>query len=198
MKLENAFTVAAPANRVWETLLDLEQVARCLPGATLNSAGTDRNYTGELRVRLGPMSVTYRGTAQLTEIDTKAQTVILLIDGKETRGHGSASATITNRIIADGDATTVLVETDLVVTGRPAQFGRGIMQDVASATLAEFSRCLSEMISSTDTPQASSGAGNDTGGDRIRELRAPSFLAILRRLVRQRLSRVVGRSRESD
>jgi carbon monoxide dehydrogenase subunit G len=145
LKLENEFVVDAPLDRTWQTLLDLERVGGCLPGATIEPAG-DGSYKGAMKVKLGPVSMNYAGTARLESVDEAAHTAVFAVQGKETRGQGSASATIRNRVVPEGASTRVFVETELSVTGRPAQFGRGIMQDVAASMLGDFSRRLSALM----------------------------------------------------
>jgi carbon monoxide dehydrogenase subunit G len=147
LKLENTFVVTAPIEPTWRCLLDLPGVAGCLPGATIEPGDEEATFQGSMRVRLGPVTMDYRGVARIAELDEASRTTVLTVQGRETRGQGSASATITNRLAEEDGGTRVTVETELSVTGRPAQFGRGIMQDVASSMLAEFARCLSEKIS---------------------------------------------------
>jgi carbon monoxide dehydrogenase subunit G len=146
MKLENEFVVSAPIEPTWKTLLDLERVAGCLPGATIEPAEEPGTYQGAMRVKLGPVTMNYKGTARLESVDEPTHTAVFAVQGKETRGQGSASATIRNHLVDENGATRVLVETELSVTGRPAQFGRGIMQDVAASMLGDFSKRLSELM----------------------------------------------------
>ncbi len=150
LKLENEFTVSAPVEPTWTTLLDLERVAGCLPGATIEAAEEPGRYRGSMRVKLGPVSMNYKGTARVDSIDESTHTAVFVVEGKETHGQGSASATIRNHLVDESGATHVLVETELSVTGRPAQFGRGIMQDVAASMLDDFSKRLSEMMALGD------------------------------------------------
>jgi carbon monoxide dehydrogenase subunit G len=146
LKLENEFVVSARVEPTWRTLLDLERVAGCLPGATIQPAEEPDTYAGSMRVKLGPVSLNYKGTAKVESVDEAAHTAVFAVQGRETRGQGSATATIRNRLVDEGDATRVLVETELSVTGRPAQFGRGIMQDVAASMLGDFAACLSQLM----------------------------------------------------
>ena len=146
LTFENEFVVAATVEPTWRTLLDLARVARCLPGATIEPASEDGTYNGSMRVKVGPVTMDYKGVARVTEMDEAAHVAVFNVQGKEVRGQGSASATIRNTLIAEGDSTRVLVETELSVTGRPAQFGRGIMQDVAGSMLGDFAKSLSEMM----------------------------------------------------
>ena len=165
LKLENEFVVAAPIEPTWKTLLDLERVAGCLPGATIEPADEPGRYTGSMRVRLGPVSMNYNGTAQVESIDESTHTAVFAVQGKETRGQGSASATIRNHLVEENGSTRVLVETELSVTGRPAQFGRGIMQDVAASMLGDFSKRLSEMMASADPGDPAAAVTASTNGD---------------------------------
>lgn len=107
-----------------------------------------------MRVKVGPVSMNYAGTARLEAVDESTHTAVFAVQGRETRGQGSASATIRNRLLPEGGATRVVVETELSVTGRPAQFGRGIMQDVAASMLNDFSRRLSALMTASAEPGA--------------------------------------------
>jgi uncharacterized protein len=147
LTLENEFVVSAPIEPTWKLLLDLERVAGCLPGATVEPSDEEGTLLGTMRVKLGPVTMDYRGTAKLEEVDDAAKTAVVAVTGKETRGQGSATARFRNSATEEGASTRVRVETQLNVTGRPAQFGRGIMQDVAAKMLADFAQCLSERLS---------------------------------------------------
>jgi carbon monoxide dehydrogenase subunit G len=146
LTFQNEFVVAAPPDPTWQILLDLERVAGCLPGATIEPASEEGTYNGSIRVKVGPVTMDYKGVARVVELDEAAHVAVFKVEGKELRGQGTATATIRNRLIAEGESTRVFVETDLSVTGRPAQFGRGIMQDVAGSMLSDFAKSLSEMI----------------------------------------------------
>jgi carbon monoxide dehydrogenase subunit G len=153
LTLENEFVVEAGLETTWETLLDLNRVAACLPGASIEPADDDGSYEGRMTVKLGPVSLVYQGTAVLTEVDEAGRVAAFSLKGREVRGQGTASATIRNSLVAEGASTRVRVETELSVTGRPAQFGRGIMQDVAGRMLADFARCLSREITAPDAAE---------------------------------------------
>ena len=146
MKLTNEFTVAADPDTVWRTLLDMEGVAGCLPGATIQATGEENTYEGSMRVKIGPMAVAYRGTATLTEVDDEARRAVISLRAREDKGQGTAMATITNAVQpADGGAR-VTAETDLHITGAQARFGRGVMEDVAGRVLEEFSTRLERQL----------------------------------------------------
>jgi carbon monoxide dehydrogenase subunit G len=158
LKLENTFVVAAPVEPTWRSLLDLPSVARCLPGATIEPGEDEATYSGTMRVKLGPVTMDYRGVARIASTDEAARTTVLSVEGRETRGQGSVTATITNRLAPEDGGTRVIVETELSVTGRPAQFGRGLMQDVAASMLGDFARCLSERLAGQEADGASAPA----------------------------------------
>lgn len=163
MKLENDFLVDAPLDETWATLLDIQRVARCLPGATLESDGGDGVYRGSMQVRLGPMTLAYKGTARMAEVEEDAHNATIEVRAKELKGQGTASARIRNRLEPGaGGATHVTVETDLNITGRPAQFGRGIMEDVAGNMLGEFAKRLEKEVLEARAP--SSGASEPAPG----------------------------------
>jgi carbon monoxide dehydrogenase subunit G len=146
MKLTNAFTVAADPEIVWRTLLDMEGVAGCLPGATIEATDEENTYEGSMRVKIGPMTVSYRGTATLAEVDDEARRAVISLRAREAKGQGTAMATITNAVEpADGGAR-VTAETDLHITGPQARFGRGVMEDVAGRVLEEFSSRLERQL----------------------------------------------------
>jgi uncharacterized protein len=145
MRIENEFTVNAPVQQAWEAMLDLERVAPCLPGADIEEAAGEE-YQGTMAVSLGPISARYRGTVRTEETDEENHRAVFRADGKETRGQGTASATITSTLHEENGATRVYVETDVEVTGRVAQFGRGIMQDVAEELMDRFSTCVEQEI----------------------------------------------------
>jgi carbon monoxide dehydrogenase subunit G len=147
MKLQNDFLVDAPLDETWATLLDIQRVAQCLPGATLESDGGDGVYRGSMQVRLGPMTLAYKGTARMAEVEEDAHSATIEVKAKELKGQGTAAARIRNRLEPGaGGATHVTVETDLNITGRPAQFGRGIMEDVAGKMLGDFAKRLESEV----------------------------------------------------
>jgi len=147
MKLENEFTVDVPVEDVWDVLLDLERITPCLPGASLTEETGEREYEGAMKVKLGPVTQQYKGTVQIQEADESAHRAVLKADGKDARGQGTASATITSTLHDEGEGSTrVMVETDMQITGRAAQFGQGIQQQVSEKLLSRFADCLEEEI----------------------------------------------------
>lgn len=145
MKLENRFTVPVPVEEAWKVLLDVERVAPCMPGATLTKFEGD-HFEGTVKVKVGPINLTYGGKASFVSKDDATHVAVIDGSGKETRGTGTAKALITCRLIGKGDTTEVEVDTELNVTGKPAQFGRGVLADVSGKLVDQFAACLSEEI----------------------------------------------------
>jgi len=145
MELEHSFTVPVPEERAWDVLLDVERVAPCMPGASLDSVNGDE-IKGRIKVKVGPISMTYAGTAKFTERDPAAHVITLEASGKETRGAGTASAKVRSMLEGKGDETHVVVHTSLNVTGKPAQFGRGVMTEVGGKLIGIFADNLAAML----------------------------------------------------
>lgn len=160
MELDHEFTVPVPVDQAWSALLDVERVALCMPGATLDSIdGTD--YRGRLKVRLGAMTITYRGTAKIVEADADARTLTIEASGKEARGSGTAAATIRARMSETDGTTRVTVHTELNVTGRPAQFGRNILAEVGARLVGRFAKALAAELA--ENPVSKETAPESTG-----------------------------------
>src|SRR3954447_15726412 len=154
MKLEHDFTVPAPVDEAWKVLLDVERVAPCMPGATLLTVDGDE-FTGTVKVKVGPIQVTYKGQAKFASLDEPTHRAVIEASGKEARGSGTAAATVTAVLVdAGGSTTNVKVETELDVTGKPAQFGRGVMAEVAAKLIGQFSACLADELASPAGPPA--------------------------------------------
>jgi carbon monoxide dehydrogenase subunit G len=151
VELNNEFRVAVPAAKTWEVLTDVERVAPCLPGATLLSVNGDE-FTGAVKVKVGPITVSYKGEAAFVEKDAAAQRVVLKANGKETRGNGNAAAVVTAQLKDEGDSTSVVITTDLTISGKAAQFGRGVLGDVAGNLIAQFAKALeADMLGGSST-----------------------------------------------
>ena len=164
MEMDHSFTVPVPPDRAWDVLLDVERIAPCMPGATVDEFDGEV-VTGRIKVKVGPVSLTYRGTAKFTERDPDAKAILLDASGKETRGAGTASATVRASLEPEsgGQATKVSMHTTMNVTGRPAQFGRGVMVEVGGKLVEQFARNLSELITGGGAADGASGAAS--GGD---------------------------------
>jgi carbon monoxide dehydrogenase subunit G len=153
VKLEHEFEVEAPVETVWAMLSDLERVAPCLPGGEVTEKLGDGHYKASVKVKLGPVSLVYRGEIELTDLDESDRRSVMRAKANEARGQGTASATITTRLHPNGGRTRAEVETDLHVTGRVAQMGRGIVQDASNRLMGQFAECLSQRAAA-DAPAA--------------------------------------------
>ena len=160
MELTNDFVVAVPVEHAWEVLTDVERIAPCLPGDELQEVEGDE-YRGIVKVKVGPITASYRGTARFEEKDPVAHRGVLRAEGRETRGQGNASATITAVLSPSGDGTKVEVVTDLAITGKVAQFGRGVLADVSGKLLAQFVHNLETMVLAPDASPAESEAAQE-------------------------------------
>jgi uncharacterized protein len=157
VELNNEFRVAVPAAKTWEVLTDVERVAPCLPGATLLSVDGDE-FTGAVKVKVGPITVSYKGEAAFQEKDAAAHRVVLKASGKETRGNGNAAAIVTAQLKDEGDATGVVITTDLTISGKAAQFGRGVLSDVANNLIGQFAKSLEASVLGNSAPAAATAA----------------------------------------
>jgi len=177
VELDNNFTVTAPIDQAWDVLLDVEKVARCLPGATLEGSEDGNVYAGHVKLKVGPIVVTYKGTAQFLEIDADHHRAVIDASGKEARGSGTAKAVVTTELRDGGDHTEVFVKTELNITGRPAQFGRSVIADVAARLTDQFAKNLAAELEApapppaaeTTPPEESEGgaATNGSGGGAV-------------------------------
>jgi carbon monoxide dehydrogenase subunit G len=145
MQLEHQLSIPAPIDVVWPAVLDPERVAPCVPGATLTGVEGD-SFTGTVKIKVGPITLLYKGTGEFTEQDEQARRAVLKASAKDTRGNGTVNATVTLTLSAEGDHTSGVVATDLSITGKPAQFGRGLIADVGGKIIEQFTACLSEKL----------------------------------------------------
>ena len=147
MDLTHRFTVPTSVDETWAHFQDIASVAECFPGATVTSAEGD-SFSGSVKVKLGPIALVYNGSGTFVEKDEEAHRFVVDAKGKDKRGNGTAGAKVTLQMVsADGGATDVEVVTDLSITGKPAQFGRGVMQDVSDKLLGQFVACLEQRLS---------------------------------------------------
>jgi len=190
MKFENHFLVEMPPDRLFAVLQDFEQIAPCLPGAVITGKVDARTYNGNVTVSLGPITVTYRGTAQLLDANAALRQLTLRCQGRETRGPGSATATITVDLSPQGEmGASAIIRSDVTVTGKVAQFGVSLMHDVADQILEQFTRCLESRLATHagNGPQQESVPSSSHAGH--------SRLGILGLIVKVLWSRLRGRMR---
>ena len=171
IELDNSFTVPVPPEQAWDVLLDVERIAPCMPGASVTSVDGDQ-VEGQVKVKLGPLSLTYKGTAKFTDKDQANHKIVIEATGKETRGAGTASANV-QATLTPGEAagsTLVAIHTSLNVTGRPAQFGRSLLPEVSGKLIAQFASNLEALISAdsataeaADTPEGTGTAEESYG-----------------------------------
>ncbi len=162
MNLENHFAVAVPPEQLFPLLRELERIAPCLPGAAITERVDADTYRGTVTVKVGPITVAYQGTARVVEVDPVASRLVMRCEGRETRGAGSAAATITLELSpteAGGSAGTI--RSEVAISGRVAQFGRGVMQDIADRLLGEFARCVETTVSAAATPAPAPAPAGD-------------------------------------
>ena len=172
IELDNSFTVPVPPEQAWDVLLDVERIAPCMPGASVTSVEGDQ-IEGQVKVKLGPLSLTYKGTAKFTDKDQDNHKLAIEATGKETRGAGTASANVQATLTPGDEAgsTLVAIHTSLNVTGRPAQFGRSLLPEVSGKLIAQFASNLEAMIGAdspaaeaTDAPEGT-GTADDSSGE---------------------------------
>ena len=165
IELDNSFTVPVPPEKAWDVLLDVERIAPCMPGASVLSISDDGNeIEGQVKVKLGPLSLTYKGTAKFTDKDQANNTLAIEASGKETRGAGTASANVQAVLKPADEGTLVSIHTSLNVTGRPAQFGRSLLPEVSGKLIAQFASNLEALIASDNAATAEETAIPESDG----------------------------------
>ncbi|MFL5871356.1 MAG: SRPBCC family protein [Solirubrobacterales bacterium] len=193
MKLEHSFEVNAPIDRVWETMIDVERVAPCLPGAEITEAQAGGTYAGTFTVKLGPTTAAYAGKLELTQVDEAAHRVEMHASGRDKRGQGSANATISSSMETADGGTKVDVATDFTLTGRLARFGRGgMIEDVSNRLVGDFVNCLKSTIEppeATDAPAAPPPTSQPVRGGSL-------FLSVLWARIKRFFARLFGRGGE--
>ncbi|WP_113717730.1 SRPBCC family protein [Arthrobacter dokdonensis] len=179
MELKHHFSVPSPLADTWHAFNQLEEIAPCFPGAVLTSVEGD-TFTGTVKVKLGPIAMVYSGKGEFTTRDEATHTVVIEAQGKDKRGNGTAGATVTAVLAADGGGTTVDVSTDMNVTGKPAQFGRGVIQDISDKLLEQFVQCVIDKVGQpveeppVDVPPEEARMGSETQETGIRQAQPPA------------------------
>ncbi|MDN5789985.1 MAG: SRPBCC family protein [Micrococcales bacterium] len=161
MDLTHTFTVPTAVDDAWDLFMDLEAVGNCFPGATVTEVSDD-GFAGSVKVKLGPISLVYTGSGSFVERDDAAHRAVIEAKGKDKRGNGTAGANVVLELTPDGEGTRADVVTDLSVTGKPAQFGRGVMQDVSDKLLQAFIACVEQQLTSTSAEAAPEPASAET------------------------------------
>ena len=167
MLIKNEFEVAAPVEKVWDFFGDIPQVAACLPGTELTEDLGDDRYQGRVAIRMGPVRLSFGGTAQITERDEAAYRIVVDASGSEARGRGQASMVVTATLARAGRGTKVAVAQDLQLAGAAAQYGRGMITDVSSVLMRDFSRNLQNRIDAPgrgESPQTAAAAAGSASG----------------------------------
>jgi uncharacterized protein len=193
MKLHNELRLDVELAQAWSALLDVPRVARALPGATVEGDAGPDGYRGRMRVKLGPAGAEYAGLARLEDVDDDEHRVSYRVHGREIHGQGEAEAVIRVAAHADGAATRVRVETELAVSGRQAQLGRGLMEDVAACVLAEFAARLQDALTGAPAAADDGSEALDAGRVVLRPLLQRAAFALGGLLAGLALGRVVWR-----
>ena len=163
MQLENSFTVGAPPDRVFAYLLDVNKIVGCVPGAELSEVVDQTTFKGKVKIKVGPITVAYNGTARIADRDDANHSATLEADGRETTGPGSARAKAHMTVQAEGEGSVVKIVTDYSVAGRVAQFGRGVMEDVSRRIVTDMAACIKANVEAAE-PGAVAGASNGEPG----------------------------------
>ncbi len=195
MQIENSFAVKAEPDRVYEFLLDVNNVVSCVPGAELSEVVDPNTFKGKVRIKVGPVTVNYNGTARITSRDADTRTATLEAEGRETTGSGTAQATTIMAVAADGEASMVTLTTDFTVVGRIAQFGRGIMEDVSRHLVGQAAECIQSKLEGPPPSAAPAAEASSTGSNSSSSAPAPApasldALALGRAVARERISRM--------
>ena len=187
MRIENDMHVAASIDEAWALLTNIPAIAPCLPGAELTGHEGD-TYEGTMKVKVGPVTAEYAGSATVLEMDEANRTVKLTASGRDKRGAGNASAEIEATMVEVDGGTTVSIGTDLKVSGKVAQFGRGVMADVSKKLLGQFAECIESKLQAGDeADEAADGAGGTSGSgsrdDEVLDLLDVAGGAVAKRVV---------------
>ena len=173
MNIQDEFRVDVPVEEAWRVLLDVERIAPCMPGAQLQEVEGDE-FRGIVKVKVGPITAQYKGAARLAEVDDANHRAVIRAEGRDTRGQGNASATVTATLEPDGEGTRVRIDSDVTITGKVAQFGRGVIADVSSKLLAQFVGNLErDVLSGSDAAPAAATAAAPAAPGAARTIDAP-------------------------
>jgi uncharacterized protein len=207
MQLENSFPVSAPPDQVFSYLLDINKVVGCVPGAELTEVVDQSTFKGKVKVKVGPITVAYSGTARISERNDAERVATLSAEGRETTGPGSARATAQMRVQSADQGSVVTITTDYHVAGRVAQFGRGVMEDVSKRLVGEMARCIQANVEADEpaggdvaagVAQSSSSSSPSSGppaaGRQMATAKPVSAFSLFWHLIKVRLARLFGRA----
>jgi uncharacterized protein len=184
VKLENSFTVDAPAEAAWDLLMDVPRIVPCMPGASLDEVVDDSHWKATMQVKLGPIGLTFATDVERTEADEAARRVVLKANARDVRNRGRAEATIESSLAPANGATRIDLLTDLALTGTVAQFGRGLIQDISSQLVTSFAKCLEAQLAATPEEAAAATAA---------QARPVGGLSLFFAAIGRKLSRLFGR-----
>jgi len=204
MQLENSFPVSAPPDQVFSYLLDINKVVGCVPGAELTEVVDQSTFKGKVKVKVGPITVAYSGTARISERNDAERVATLSAEGRETTGPGSARATAQMRVQSADQGSVVTITTDYHVAGRVAQFGRGVMEDVSKRLVGEMARCIQANVEADEPAEddvaaavarsTSTPSGPAAPSRPIATAKPVSAFALFWHLIKVRLARLFGRA----
>ena len=200
MQLENSFQVSAPPDKVFAYLLDINKVVGCVPGAELTEVVDESTFKGKVKVKVGPITVAYSGTARIAERDESERMATLSAEGRETTGPGSARASAQMRVQTAGENSLVTITTEYHVAGRVAQFGRGVMEDVSRRLIQEMAACIQANVEADEPVENDVAAAVARSESELHAQAAPrtakpvSAFSLFWHLVKLRVARLFGRS----
>lgn len=195
MQLENSFQVGAPPDKVFAYLLDVNKIVGCVPGAELSEVVDQTTFKGKVKIKVGPITVAYSGTARISDRNEAERTALLSADGRETTGPGSARASATMRVQAAGVGSIVQISTEYHVAGRVAQFGRGVMEDVSRRLINEMAACIQANLEADEPPagEAAAGAERSAAAPRATQTAGEvNAFSLLWHLIKVRFARLFG------
>lgn len=199
MQLENSFPVSAPPDKVFAYLLDVNKVVSCVPGAELTEVVDPTTFKGRVKIKVGPITVAYSGTARISQRDEATRTATLTAEGRETTGPGSAQASATMKVQTAGDGSMVEIITEYQVRGRVANFGRGVMEDVSRRLINEMANCIQANVEADEPADDDVSAAVERSGPppQMHTAKPVSAFALLWHLIRLRIGRLFGRAERS-
>jgi carbon monoxide dehydrogenase subunit G len=192
IRIEETFLVDAPVERVWAYLIDPRRVVRCLPGAELLEEGADRTYTGRVKQKLGPVTASFKGKAQLVEVDDASRRMRMTASGTDAAGNGSAKMTMTGELTPRPGGTEVRVVAEIDLVGKLMQFGRGMVGEVSRELVKQFAACMQQTLAAEGPPAAAAGTGSARDGP-SGSLAAASPQPGMLRIMLRALLRAAGR-----